>query len=125
MKRVNGKFAKRSGNKAHASGHYTSTIHRVLKTGGLHVGYGQMGTAPHMASHPIYTGMDKGVPGYWNGQHSDETCCSKGPSIFVQVGLWIKPADTTRTLYADKEATGGPIATMTADQAGNLILNRF
>ena len=39
---------------------------------------------------------------------------------FVQVGFKDVPANTTLTLYADKEATS-PIATMTADQAGNLI----
>lgn len=39
---------------------------------------------------------------------------------FVQVGFKDVPAHTTLTLYADKEATS-PIATMTADQAGNLI----
>ena len=39
---------------------------------------------------------------------------------FVQVGFKDVPANTTLTLYADKKATS-PIATMTADQAGNLI----
>ena len=39
---------------------------------------------------------------------------------FVQVGFKDVPANTTLTLYDDKEATS-PIATMTADQAGNLI----
>ena len=39
---------------------------------------------------------------------------------FVQVGFKDVPANTTLTLYADKEATS-PIATMTANQAGNLI----